>query len=99
MSPEGLREILRKNIVNRFNFESLTLGACPICTLDFTSNETMLQLPCHATHVIHETCFIELREFNINAEKRTLCPTCRVEVDLTKLAFSEKPSAQAQKEK
>ena len=97
LRPAGFGERMRKTIVQRFNFNSVNFGFCPICTLDFVTGDRIYQLGCHDTHVLHESCFDDYAKFSKDKGKSLLCPVCRIPVDESKLQKSELQIAGAKK--
>ena len=50
---------------------------CPICLSSFTTNDDVVQLQCHNTHVFHFAC---LRDHLAHGSRR--CPMCRAAINL-----------------
>jgi hypothetical protein len=58
----------------------LSLGFCPICTVEFDLDENLTLLACHPSHVLHDDCYEQYTKFNESKSKKSLCPTCRAEI-------------------
>ena len=75
----------RRSTVKTPMQQSMIGTTCSICTLEFEPGQDVMVFACHRTHMVHEDCFKELKEFAQKKKSKLTCPICRKPVKQGKI--------------
>jgi hypothetical protein len=56
-------------------------GDCPICIMEYEAGEEVAILACHKNHILHKSCYEDIKKHYATNNKDCPCPVCRVTID------------------